>query len=486
MFRLGRCRLRKFLALIFVIFCVSVCILFLVLQSFDEEDFYWDDGAVDFQQQFQLSGNADYGGNIIAPDGTDQHTRDHVNVTNIDVRVPIILWWTPFTAERGKVKACGENKCFFTVDRHFKDHPKTKVFLFYGTDFVPRDLPLPRKKHHEWALLHEESPKNNYMLSHEECLTLFNHTSTFKRESDFPLTTQYLESLSDLTSTKYLVPTEYKSVSGLAPVVYIHSDCDPPSDRDRYVKELMKYIRVDSYGKCLHNKDLPVNLVDPLTMHNKGLYKILARYKFNLAFENAICNDYITEKFWRPLMLGSVPVYRGSPTVRDWLPDNQSAIIADDFPGPKELADYLNYLDSNNEAYENFLNFKKVGVKNRKLVKTMEDREWGVNDYNRPNFIDEFECFACRRVHENLKRASLGVPLKTFQAKKDHYDCPRPRTYNDQKYWSPIELYLQMYDRDKNKAKALRKIVLEGRNFSVTEFNELVSRETVGYRDHAL
>lgn len=39
----------------------------------------------------------------------------------------------------------------------------------------------------------------------------------------------------------------------LAPVLYIQSDCDTASDRDRYVIELMKHIRIDSYGACVNN-----------------------------------------------------------------------------------------------------------------------------------------------------------------------------------------------------------------------------------------
>ena len=38
-----------------------------------------------------------------------------------------------------------------------------------------------------------------------------------------------------------------KSTSGLASVVYVQSGCNPPSDRDEYITELMKYVRVDSY-----------------------------------------------------------------------------------------------------------------------------------------------------------------------------------------------------------------------------------------------
>jgi len=44
---------------------------------------------------------------------------------------------------------------------------------------------------------------------------------------------------------------------GLAMVNYVYSDCDCPSDRDRFVEILQRYIQVDSYGRCLHNKDLP-------------------------------------------------------------------------------------------------------------------------------------------------------------------------------------------------------------------------------------
>lgn len=61
--------------------------------------------------------------------------------------------------------------------------------MFYGTTFKYYDLPLPRKPHHEWALVHEESPMNNFLFSFEEVMTLFNHTSTFRRESDYPLAT---------------------------------------------------------------------------------------------------------------------------------------------------------------------------------------------------------------------------------------------------------------------------------------------------------
>ncbi|XP_033114209.1 alpha-(1,3)-fucosyltransferase 10-like isoform X2 [Anneissia japonica] len=386
----------------------------------------------------------------------------------VNIKYPIILWWTGFTGERGRLKTCGERKCFFTVNRNFKDHPWLKVFMFYGTDFKIKDLPLPRKNHHQWALLHEESPKNNYILTQPDCLHLFNYTSTFKRHSDYPLTTQYLPSLEDLTSRKFFVQTPDKSKDGVALVLYVHSDCNPPSDRDSYVKELMKYIKVDALGKCLHNKDLPESLQDPLTMDKEEFKHIIAKYKFTLAIENALCDDYITEKFWRPLTLGSVPIYKGSSTIRDWFPTEKSAILIDDFKNPQNLAEYLLYLDKNVDEYNKYLEVKQTGkITNSMLVETMRKREWGVDDYNRMNFIDGFECMVCNSLHDDIE-ALKRKRYRKHVAQPNHLDCPKPELYRSYSIMS--NMWARMYETTKGKARALRELVLMGKNFTRTDF----------------
>lgn len=190
---------------------------------------------------------------------------------------PIMLWWSPLTGETGRLGQCGADACFFTINRTYIHHHRTKAFLFYGTDFSIDSLPLPRKAHHDWALFHEESPKNNYKLFHQPVITLFNYTATFSRHSHLPLTTQYLEGTEVLTSLRYLVPLRSKNHlrKSLAPLVYVQSDCDPPSDRDTYIRELMTYIEVDSYGECLRNKPLPPRLSNPASMDADGFYRIL-------------------------------------------------------------------------------------------------------------------------------------------------------------------------------------------------------------------
>lgn len=52
------------------------------------------------------------------------------------------------------------------------------------------------------------------------------------------------------------------------------------------------------------------------TLQTGELYRFIGRYKFVISYENSACDDYITEKLWRPLSLGVVPIYFGSPNIQ--------------------------------------------------------------------------------------------------------------------------------------------------------------------------
>uniref|UniRef100_A0A8D0E637 GDP-fucose protein O-fucosyltransferase n=1 Tax=Salvator merianae TaxID=96440 RepID=A0A8D0E637_SALMN len=406
------------------------------------------------------------------------------NTHLVQNKYPILLWWSPLTGETGRHGHCGQHTCFFTINRTYQHNPMTKAFLFYGTDFSIDGLPLPRKDNHDWALFHEESPKNNYKLFQKPAVMLFNHTATFSRHSHLPLTTQYLESIEALKSLRYMISLQTKNSlrRTLAPLVYVQSDCDPPSDRDSYVKELMAHIEVDSYGACLHNRDLPEQLKYPASMDTDSFYEIVAQYKFVLAFENAICDDYITEKLWRPLKLGVVPVYYGSPSVADWLPSNKSAILVTRFPHPKDLAQYIKTLDTDDKEYEAYLEWKvKDGIFNERLLSAMEERTWGVQDIMKDNYIDAFECMVCNRVWENMKRQEQGMFPRRWNAEASHLSCPIPRAFV---FSSPNvhrtalrEMWIPSFEQSKREAQALRQLVERNRNFTAQEFWTLVFRE---------
>ncbi len=57
-----------------------------------------------------------------------------------------------------------------------------------------------------------------------------------------------------------------------------------------------------------------VNGMGPMT--SPDFFRLLAKYKFAFAIENAVCDDYVTEKFWRPLRLGVVPIAFGSSKIK--------------------------------------------------------------------------------------------------------------------------------------------------------------------------
>lgn len=107
------------------------------------------------------------------------------------------------------------------------------------------------------------------------------------------------------------------------------------SGRKEYLGELMKHLPIDSYGKLYQNKELEAdNGLDS----KLGLY---AQYRFVIAFENAIASDYVTEKFYDPLLAGAVPVYLGAPNIEDFVPGDRCYIDVRDFESPKALAAYL-------------------------------------------------------------------------------------------------------------------------------------------------
>lgn len=91
--------------------------------------------------------------------------------------------------------------------------------------------------------------------------------------------------------------------------------------------------------------------------------KLNKDYKFYLAFENSNCRDYITEKFYvNGLMNDILPIAMGARKddyVRASPP--HSYIHVDDFGSPKELAEYLNLLETNSTLYEEYFNWKSSG-----------------------------------------------------------------------------------------------------------------------------
>ncbi|CAF1168116.1 unnamed protein product [Adineta ricciae] len=411
-----------------------------------------------------------------------EKNKDEKYFSNRNLNAPVLVWWTPFTYDTGSYIRCGDQtRCFTSNIRKYRDNKDFSAFLFYGTDVRLDELPLPRLPHEQWALLHEESPKNNYIFSFESIMTMFNHTATFKRHSDVPLTTQWLGSIEDIFDQTFVVDVQTKTRlqadQNLAPIIYIQSDCNTPSDRDLYVQQLMKHIRVDSYGSCLHNKDLRSDLRNPVAaMEHIDILELVGKYKFALAFENAVCTDYITEKFWRPLRVGTIPIVYGSDRYQDFLPDNHSTISIMDFGTPIELSQYIHQVNSDDALYDSYRQFKftRQISPDTLLARTMSERTWGIhNDRTRGNFISKFECLVCERVHKTRREQT-----QTYQAKFDDYGCPPPTTFDeDGVRLERAGSWYRTYEFTRCQVEVFQEWIAQGiYNFTEAQLNEAASK----------
>lgn len=122
------------------------------------------------------------------------------------------------------------------------------------------------------------------------------------------------------------------------------------SRRMEYVNQLAKYIQVDIAGN------------DSWVPDWKLFQNLWKKYRFVLSFENALCRDYVTEKFWKlGLMHDAIPVVRNGLTKEDIskVAPPGSYINARDFEGPKQLAEYLHKVASNKKLFTSFFEWKK-------------------------------------------------------------------------------------------------------------------------------
>ncbi|KAF6032254.1 FucTA [Bugula neritina] len=127
--------------------------------------------------------------------------------------------------------------------------------------------------------------------------------------------------------------------------------------------ELAKYIQLSIYTRqelCeaninKHGRKLVVNLPDEKQPP-------LSDFHFYLAFENSLCEDYITEKFWK-ILEGRhlvIPIVMGGLSMEEYeniAPPN-SYIHVKNFTSPKHLAEHLHYVVSNEKAFNYYLEWR--------------------------------------------------------------------------------------------------------------------------------
>jgi len=140
-------------------------------------------------------------------------------------------------------------------------------------------------------------------------------------------------------------------------------------------------LRFASYGGCLHNaqSDAEMGRFNFLQeeRHSQSIrtflfrshsqpaprdadeYRTSSKHLFFYAAENSNCAYYHTEKVYRGLLSGSIPIYNGNPKTIDGFVPKGSIIKTSDFPSTKALAQYLLRVASNKTLYNSYFNWWK-------------------------------------------------------------------------------------------------------------------------------
>lgn len=121
------------------------------------------------------------------------------------------------------------------------------------------------------------------------------------------------------------------------------SNCEPKR-RLVYYEQLKRFYPVDAFGACVEKK------CDKLQACEREQSSLSLFY---LAFESQTCTDYITEKFWRAIAVGMIPIVLG-PSKQSYLDLNVPAsafIHVDDFGSARDLAAHLHRIENNYLLY---------------------------------------------------------------------------------------------------------------------------------------
>ncbi|XP_057368438.1 alpha-(1,3)-fucosyltransferase C-like [Daphnia carinata] len=301
-----------------------------------------------------------------------------------------------------KEKGCAFTQCEISLYRWgYPIHYYDAVVVVFNDEFITQeDLMMPefsngRNQNQRLIFFTQESP--TALRSHYN-MTLFNNyfnwTMTYLKKSDIPLLYgRIIPKASAPRTSEEVAQLRHKArqpirkrANSVVPrkkkrkVAWMVSHCWTHSMRELYVMELKKYIDVDVYGRC-GNLTCPIHA---LHSSDPQCYTMLqSNYKFYLAFENALCKDYVTEKFFKIMAHDIIPVVYGGADYSKYAPP-YSYINAGKLE-PKELADYLNLLDANDTLYNEYFWWK-----DHYRV------EYSVDDMARHGFCD-----LCQKLHED-------------------------------------------------------------------------------------
>lgn len=209
-----------------------------------------------------------------------------------------------------------------------------------------------RTRTQRWVMVSQESPVNSrgLQLPQKYADVSYDWFLSYKTDSDFQQPYGYYEPFAE-DAVNWDLDLRIFSQNKTQFISWIGSNCDR---RLEIIHEVQKLAQVDTYGKC-GDVEIPWG-------EHKAVFDTLKKYRFYLSLENSCCDDYITEKFWRALEMGVVPIVMGA-TLEQYtrLAPPKSFIHVESFTSLGGLVEFLLELQQEDEKYLEYFEWRKLG-----------------------------------------------------------------------------------------------------------------------------
>lgn len=252
------------------------------------------------------------------------------------------MWGAPLKFPQKQVP----KDILITSDRNYLDRADVIVFHLPTLEFdLEGDLEkLPDQRWVGWTM---ECEENYPFIKSTEFMSLFDYWMSYHQGADV-LSPYYEADYPERLVQVLLRPFELRG-----DVCMMISSPFNQSGRQEYLKELMDKIGIDSYGKLFNNCQLEKD-----NGHSSKMV-LYRRYKFVIAFENSCAEDYVTEKFFDPLLAGAVPIYFGAPNIDIFAPGDHCYIDIRKYKTVSELAAHLKACCEDPVLYEQYQQWRK-------------------------------------------------------------------------------------------------------------------------------
>ena len=208
---------------------------------------------------------------------------------------------------------------------------------------------LPQKtRNMPWILLYDQPPLVYRVLENKTFMQEFNYSIGYRMDSDFPNP--------KISEPEAIQPLDFHQKYDY--IAAIFSNCTKL--RTDYVRELSKYSRVKSYGKCLRNVEK--NNIARIGEENyiASKKRLTRLHKFTLSLMKFDCHDYVDDTLNHAWEAGSLPLFLGTESLRDMLPKylKSSFIQISQFTNAQHLAEKIQELINNKEDYKSFMSWR--------------------------------------------------------------------------------------------------------------------------------